>query len=73
MDSQSFSYGSVFELFAKSPRDTGRKVNVHKMFTKRPERFLNFLCTLNLRPVSSGRAPLQMFDWILNTSLTVVP
>ena len=34
--------------------DTGRKLNVHKMFRRRPRRLLNVLCTLNLRPVSTG-------------------
>ena len=33
------------------PVDTGRKLNVHKTFRKRP---LNVLCTFNLRPVSTG-------------------
>ena len=34
--------------------DTGRKLNVHKMFRRRPGRLLNVLCTFNLRPVSTG-------------------
>ena len=36
------------------PVDTGRKLNVHKKFRKRPGCFLNVLCTFNLRPVSTG-------------------
>ena len=36
------------------PVDTGRKLNVHKTFRRRPERLLNVLCTFNLRPVSTG-------------------
>ena len=36
------------------PVDTGRKLNVHKTFRKRPGRLLNVLCTFNLRPVSTG-------------------
>ena len=36
------------------PVDTGRKMNVHKTFRIRPGRLLNFLCTFNLRPVSTG-------------------
>ena len=36
------------------PVDTGRKLNVHKTFTRRPGRLLNVLCTFNLRPVSTG-------------------
>ena len=34
--------------------DTGRKLNVHKTFRRRPGRPLNVLCTFNLRPVSTG-------------------
>ena len=37
-----------------SPVDTGRKLNVHKTFRRRPGRLLNVLCTFNLRPVSTG-------------------
>ena len=36
------------------PVDTGRKLNVHKTFRRRPGRLLNGLCTFNLRPVSTG-------------------
>ena len=36
------------------PVDTGRKLNVYKMFRRRPGRLLNVLCTFNLRPVSTG-------------------
>ena len=31
--------------------DTGRKLNVHKTFRRRPERLMNVLCMLNLHPV----------------------
>ena len=41
-------YKSVF------PVDTGRKLNVHKTFRRRPGRLLNVLCTFNLRLVSTG-------------------
>ena len=34
--------------------DTGRKLNVHKTFRRRPGRLLNVLCTFNLGPVSTG-------------------
>ena len=34
------------------PVDTGRELNVHKTFRRRPEHFLNVLYTFNLRPVS---------------------
>ena len=37
------------------PVDTGRKLNVHKTFRRRPGRLLNVLCTFNLRPVSTGQ------------------
>ena len=36
------------------PVDTGRKLNVHKTFRRRPGRLLNVLCTFNLRSVSTG-------------------
>ena len=36
------------------PQDTGRKLNVHKTFRRRPGHLLNALCTFNLRPVSRG-------------------
>ena len=36
------------------PVGTGRKLNVHKTFRRRPGRLLNVLCTFNLRPVSTG-------------------
>ena len=35
--------------------DTGRKLDVHKTFRRRPWRLLNVLCTFNLRPVSTGK------------------
>ena len=34
------------------PVDTGRKMNVHKTFKRRPGHLLNVLCTFNLRSVS---------------------
>ena len=36
------------------PVDTGRKLNVHNTFRRRPGRLLNVLCTFNFRPVSAG-------------------
>ena len=36
------------------PVDTGRKLNVHKTFRRRPGHLLNVLCTFNLCPVSAG-------------------
>ena len=41
-------------IFVTLPVDTGRKLNVHKTFRRRPGRLLNVLCTFNLRPVSTG-------------------
>ena len=38
-----------------NPVDTGRKLNVHKKFRRRPGRLLNVLCTFNLRPASTGK------------------
>ena len=36
------------------PLDTGRKLNVHKTFRRRPGRYLNVLCRFNLRHMSRG-------------------
>ena len=36
-----------------NPVDTGRKLNVHKTFRRRPGRLLNVLCKFNLRLVST--------------------
>ena len=44
------------------PVDTGRKLNVHKTFRRRPGRLLNVLCTFNLRPVSTGWVNLAFFS-----------
>ena len=38
-----------------NPVDTGRKLNVHKTFRRRPGRLLNVLCTFNLRHVSTAK------------------
>ena len=37
-----------------NPIDTGRKLNVHKTFRRRPGRLLNVLFTFSLHPVSTG-------------------
>ena len=34
--------------------DTGRKLNVHKKFSRRLGRLLNVFCAFSLRPVSTG-------------------
>ena len=49
-----------------SPVETGRKLNVHKTFRRRPRRLLNVLGTFNLRPVSSGRR----LTWVLSVILS---
>ena len=60
-------YSFLYEQFCKNldgdippkigttyPVGTGRKLNVHKTFRRRPGRLLNVLCTLNLHPVLTG-------------------
>ena len=42
------------KLMETIPVDTGRKLNVHKTFRRRPGRLLKVLCTFSLRPVSTG-------------------
>ena len=44
-----------------APVDTGRKLNVHKTFRRRPGSLLNVLCTFNLHPVSTGCVLLLTF------------
>ena len=46
------------------PEDTGRKLNVHKTFRRRLGRLLKVLCTLNLRPVSTGQCKFLEFYFI---------
>ena len=48
--------------------DTGRKLNVHKLFRRRPGRLLNALCTFNLRPASTGHE-IRKYQENLKTSL----
>ena len=50
------SYYEILQIRKKLdiPIDTGRKLNAHKTFRRRPGRLLNVLCTFNLRPVSTG-------------------
>ena len=45
---------TLLAIIVLSAVDTGRKLNEHKTFRRRPGRFLNALCTFNLRPVSTG-------------------
>ena len=58
--------------FSINPIDTGRKLNVHKTFRRRPGCLLNVLCTFNLRPVSTRKDfsnkcnQIRSFLWILS-------
>ena len=45
----------ISHIILENPVDTGRKLNVHKTFRRRPGRLLNVLCTFNLRPVPIGK------------------
>ena len=47
---KSSQYASVLKI--STPIDTVCKLNGHKMFRRRPGRFLNVLCAFNLRSVS---------------------
>ena len=57
LDFSFFSFAKIQFLV-----DTGRKLNVRKTFRKRPERLLNVLCTLNLRPVSKGLLKVEIWS-----------
>ena len=48
-----------------NPADTGHKLNVHKMFRRRPGRLLNVLCTSSLRPVFTGKLIVFKRPWEL--------
>ena len=50
------------------PVDTGRKLNVHKTFRRRPGRRLNVLCTFNLRPVSTWQLLYLLLEYHLNSN-----
>ena len=52
-----------------TPVDTGRKLNVHKTFRRRPGRLLNVLCTFSLRPVSIGTVKIML----VNGATTATP
>ena len=45
---------TILEIIFSYAVDTGRKLNVHKKFRRRPGRVLKVLCTSNLHPVSTG-------------------
>ena len=56
-----FEISNCKYLITYNPVDTGRKLNVHKTFRRRPRRLLNVLCTFNLRPVSTGKKTIMIF------------
>ena len=54
MNAQTITLYIKKSTISSLPVDTGRKLNVHKTFRRRPERLLNVLCTFNLRLVFTG-------------------
>ena len=57
------------QTFAKiNPAETGRELNVHKAFLRRPGGILNALCPFNICPVSTGKK----CELICNTSLNCI-
>ena len=50
----------------------GHKLNVHKTFRRRPERLLNFLCTFNLRPKSTGKWNSWWINWTSIVAKTII-
>ena len=55
-----------FALKGNNLADTGRKRNVDKTFRRCLGRLWNFLCTLNLRPVSMGKNKWNFQAFALN-------
>ena len=57
------------QTFAKiNPAETGRELNVHKAFLRRPGGILNVLCPFNICPVSTEKK----CELICNTSLNCI-
>ena len=57
------------QTFTKiNPAETGRELNVHKTFRRRPGGILNVLCPFNLCPVSTGKK----CELICNISLNCI-
>ena len=52
------------------PVDTGRKLNVHKTFIRRPGCLMDVLCTFNLRPVTRGE--LSYYDQDLSKDIAIL-
>ena len=51
------------------PLDTGRKIKVHKMLRRRPERLLNVLCTFNFTSCVQG---ILILEFDLKWFITVI-
>ena len=51
----------LYTFLSFHPVETGRKLNVHWTFRRRPGRLLNVLRTFNLPPVSTGKLPFATF------------
>ena len=49
-----------------NPLDTVRKLNSHKAFRRRPKRFMEVLCTFNIRPVSRAVFTLCLYCVSIN-------
>ena len=50
-----FCYKFFYIKRVNNPVGTGRTLNVHKTFRRRPRRLLTVLCTFHVRPVSTGK------------------
>ena len=55
---------NVPQKLQPEPLDTGRKLNVHKTFRRRPGRLLNVLCMFNLCLVSGGRCGSGFYSFL---------
>ena len=51
--------------------DTGRKLNLHKTFKRRPGRRLNLLCRFDLRPVSRKKMHENFITAVYNATKNV--
>ena len=63
----------IFKYLETSPVDTGRKLNVHKAFKRRPGRLLNVLSTFNLRPVSAGSKRRDLVNSFISSQFPYCP
>ena len=60
-----FTYSRRTYAFT-DPLDTGRKLNVHKTFRRRPGHLLNVFCMFNIRSVSRGYVIIGLNLTLLN-------